>query len=182
MNQIGNRRSSYDRVIHQYDSLTLDNRFQYTQFQMYAGLTFFLRRFDESSSNIAVLIEGKSKRNTRSFWISLRCRKSWFRNTRYDIRIYRIRLGKRLSATDSGVINLHSVNRTVQSCKIYIFKYTMGSLCSCKSRKFHIGFQPIFCDRKDLTRLNITDKFRTDRSKCTAFRSNHICISSFSKT
>ena len=37
---------------------------QHTQFQMNTGLTFFLSRFDKCSSNIAVFIERKCKRDS----------------------------------------------------------------------------------------------------------------------
>ena len=44
------------------------------------------------------------------------------------------------------------------------------------------GFQTIFGDGDDLTRLNITDKFCAYRCKCTALGCQNIGIVSFSKT
>ena len=44
------------------------------------------------------------------------------------------------------------------------------------------GFQSVFGDRDDLTRFNITDKFRPYRCQRTAFRGKDIGIISFSKT
>ena len=147
---------------------------------MNTGLTFFLRWLDKSSSNITVLIESKRKRNPGCFGISLRCRKSGFRNTCYDICIYRIRFCKRFTATDSGIIYLYSVNGAVKSCKIYVLKYAMRTFCSSSS-KFFIGLQSVFCDRKDLSRLNVTNKFCTYRCQRAALRSDNISISSLTE-
>ena len=43
------------------------------------------------------------------------------------------------------------------------------------------GFQTIFGDGDDLTRLNITDKLRAYRCECTALRRQYISIVPFSK-
>ena len=44
------------------------------------------------------------------------------------------------------------------------------------------GFQSVLGDRDDLTRFNITDKFRSYRCQRAAFRCKDIGIISFSKT
>ena len=145
---------------------------------MYAGFSFFLGRLDKGSSNVAVFIKCKGKGNPWFFWISLCCRKTGFRNTCNNICFYRIRLGKRFTTPDSGIINLYSIDCTVKAGKINILKYTMCLFCT---GKFHIGFQSIFCDSKNFARFNITDKLRTHWGQRTAFRSNYISISSFSQ-
>ena len=59
--QVCNGSSSYNRIIYQNNSFTLDCRFQDTKFQMHTGFTFFLGRLDESSSYVAVLVKSKAE-------------------------------------------------------------------------------------------------------------------------
>ena len=135
--QVCDRGSSYDGVVDQNDPLTLNCGFQDAQFEVNAGFTLLLGRFDESSSDIAVLIESKSKWNSGFFGISLGCRDAGLRYTSHKICFYRIRFCKRFTAADTCIVDLDAIHLAVQSCKVNIFKYTV---CMFTAGEFFVGF------------------------------------------
>ena len=179
VDQIGNGSSADNGIIHQNDSLPLHHGFQNAQLQMDTGLSLLLCRLDKSSSNVTVFIERKAKRDSGFLRIAFCCRKSGFRYTGHQVRFYRIGFCKRFSSTDPCIIDFHAIHGTVQSCKINIFKNTMGMLFLLSQ---FTGFQSVFGDRDNLTWFNITDKFSPYRCQRTAFRCKDIGIISFSKT
>ena len=58
---IGDRGSPDDGVIHEDNPFASDHRFQDAQLDFDTGFPFLLARLDESSADIAVFVEGKSK-------------------------------------------------------------------------------------------------------------------------
>ena len=145
---------------------------------MNTGLSLLLGRFDKGSSNVTVLIERKTKWNSRFLRITFGCRKSGFRYTGYQICFYRIGFCEGFSSTDSCVIDLYSIHGAVQSGKINVFKDTVSMFF------LHVqlaGFHAIPGNGNNLARFNITDKLRAYRCECTALRRQYISIVPFSK-
>ena len=176
VDQIGNGSSADNGIIHQNDSLPLHHGFQNAQLQMDTGLSLLLCRLDKSSSNVTVFIRTQSQTGFRIPQNSLLLPEVRIPVHRSPGPLLPDRICKRFSSTDPCIIDFHAIHGAVQSCKINIFKNTMSMLFLLSQ---FTGFQSVLGDRDDLTRFNITDKFRSYRCQRAAFRRKDIGIISF---
>ena len=172
--------SSDNGVIHHDDTFALNILLQNVQFNLNALLTHALLWLNKCTSDVSVLDKSLSVRNAGFQSISHSCGIAGFWYTHNHIRFYRMALGKNSSCHDSGCKDRYTVNDTVRSCKVNIFKNTSGRFEHIAV--LTIGFHTILSDRDDLPWFQISDKFSTNSIQRTCLRCHNISIIPLAET
>ena len=157
--------STYDRVIDQDDTLALDFGADRVQLDLDEILTLRLSWCDEGSSDVLILDETDTIRDTGLPAVADRGIEAGVRNADHDVCIDRMLLCEELTGTHSGIVYRCTIDDGIRTCEIDILENA--------GRRLHRlavildGAETILVHDHDLTRLEVTHQLRTDCIECT---------------
>ena len=157
--------STYDGVIDQDDTLALDFGADRVQLDLDEVLTLGLSRCDEGSSDVLVLDEADTIRDTGLPAVADRCIETGVRNADDDVCIDRMLLCEELTGTHSGIVYRSTIDDGIRTCEIDILE-NAGRRLHCLAVILD-GAETILVHDHDLTRLEVTHQLRTDCVECT---------------
>ena len=130
------------------------------------------------SANVFILNKTCTVRNTRRLSIALCGNNSRIGNAAYHIGINRMFIIKQFTCLKSRIMNTYTVNNTVGTGNINIFKNTHRCIIRLNSRLVTVKTR--FINYNHFSGLNITQKFTAKTVNYTALGSNNIAVVKFS--